>query len=99
MTASVIDDSRSWMSDVAFRTAPPIGGLSCCYVVSSGETFRSHIAMANKITVDPESPTLVCHHSSIQTFATLAVFGLFAVLFIPLLPLDLPNSLIYQQDP
>ena len=26
--ASIIDDSRYWMNDVAFRTAPPIGGLS-----------------------------------------------------------------------
>ena len=27
--ASIIDDSRRGMSDVAFRTAPPIGRLSC----------------------------------------------------------------------
>ena len=27
MTASTIDDSGSRMSDVAFRTAPPIGGF------------------------------------------------------------------------
>ena len=26
---SIIDDSRSGMSGVAFRTVPPIGGLSC----------------------------------------------------------------------
>ena len=29
MIASIIDDSRCGMSDVAFRTAPPFGGLSC----------------------------------------------------------------------
>ena len=29
MIASIIDDSHCWMSDVAFPTAPPIGGLSC----------------------------------------------------------------------
>ena len=28
--ASIIDDSRSGMSGVTFRTAPPIGGFSCC---------------------------------------------------------------------
>ena len=27
--ASIIDDSRCGMSDIAFRAAPPIGGLSC----------------------------------------------------------------------
>ena len=27
--ASIIDDSRCGMSDVAFRTTPPIGGPSC----------------------------------------------------------------------
>ena len=27
--ASIIDDSRCGMSVVAFRTVPPIGGLSC----------------------------------------------------------------------
>ena len=30
--ASIIDDSRREMGDVAFRTAPPIGGLSVCFV-------------------------------------------------------------------
>ena len=29
MIASVIYDSRCWMSDVAFRTGPPTGGPSC----------------------------------------------------------------------
>ena len=27
--ASIVDDSRCGMSNIAFRTAPPIGGLSC----------------------------------------------------------------------
>ena len=30
--ASIIDDSHSGMSDVAFHTASSIGRLSCCYV-------------------------------------------------------------------
>ena len=30
--ASIIDDSRCGISDVAFCTAPPIGGLSCLYM-------------------------------------------------------------------
>ena len=41
MIASIIDDSRCRMSDNAFRTVPPIGGLSrfvimlCCNIVIS----------------------------------------------------------------
>ena len=31
--ASIIYDGRSEMSLVAFRTAPPIGGISCCNFV------------------------------------------------------------------
>ena len=31
MGASTIDDRRCGMNDVVFRTAPPIGGLSCLY--------------------------------------------------------------------
>ena len=29
MIANIIDDSRCWVSDVGFRTAPPIGRLTC----------------------------------------------------------------------
>ena len=29
LIASIIDDNRSGISDVVFRTASPIGGLSC----------------------------------------------------------------------
>ena len=29
--ASIIYDGRCGMTDVAFRTAPPIGGPSCCH--------------------------------------------------------------------
>ena len=32
--ASIIDESRSAMSVIAFHTAPPIGGLSCFYSFS-----------------------------------------------------------------
>ena len=31
MIASIIDDSRCGIGDVAFHTAPPIGGLSCLF--------------------------------------------------------------------
>ena len=31
MIANIIDDSHCGMSDVAFRTASPIGGLSCYF--------------------------------------------------------------------
>ena len=34
MIASIIDDSRCGMSDVAFRTVPPIVGLSCYLRIS-----------------------------------------------------------------
>ena len=32
--ASIIDDSRCMMSDVAFRTAPPIGGFLAVFAAS-----------------------------------------------------------------
>ena len=34
--ASVIDDSRCGMSDVAFRTVQPVDGLSCCITFTIG---------------------------------------------------------------
>ena len=37
---SIIEDSRCGMSDVAFRTAPPLGGLSC---------FHLHVLVVNII--------------------------------------------------
>ena len=33
--ASIIDDSRCWMSDFAFCTAPSIGGVSCNFYQQS----------------------------------------------------------------
>ena len=37
--ASITDDSRCGMSDVALRTTPPIGGLSC-YIIHNLVIFR-----------------------------------------------------------
>ena len=40
--ASIIDDSRCGTSDVAFRTAPPVGGLSC-FKGRHGYQFVHHV--------------------------------------------------------
>ena len=38
--ASIIYDGRFGLSVVAFRTAPPIGGLSLCYLLTVDEWTR-----------------------------------------------------------
>ena len=43
---SIIDDSRRGMSDIAFRTAPPIGGLSCFFCDTSHEKPIKLVATA-----------------------------------------------------
>ena len=40
-SASIIDDSRSGMGDVAFRSAPPVGGLFCCSTSPYQATFSA----------------------------------------------------------
>ena len=47
MIESIIDDSHSGMSDVAFRPAPPNGGLSCCccQCLESCEYFMQHVQL------------------------------------------------------
>ena len=47
MIASIIDDSRCEMIGVAFRTAPPIGGLSC---ISGGDPQSVRLRMDTRVT-------------------------------------------------
>ena len=56
MIASIIDDSRLGMSDVAFRIAPPIGGPSCLTV-----EFIACSMIANSI----YSQTFIFCHDSV----------------------------------
>ena len=37
--ANIIYDSRSGISVVAFRTAPPVGGLSCSFSIGASLGF------------------------------------------------------------
>ena len=47
MIASIIDDSRCEMSDVAFRTAPPFDGLSCFTAGSSLGTMKTPLIVCD----------------------------------------------------
>ena len=46
--ASIVDNSRSGMSVVAFCTAPPIGGLSCNFRVTTRNGFMGDIVGGRK---------------------------------------------------
>ena len=47
--ASIIDDCRGGLSDAAFRTAQPIGGLSCFCFVCIPLCISHHIHICSSI--------------------------------------------------
>ena len=67
MIASIIDDSRCDVSDVAFRTAPPIGGLS---------RYTDHRDLTCRPRVSAQSPFVTDRQTHIVLMTTGRAFGL-----------------------